>query len=96
MSTEASSKAAAAAGGAAAGQDGRALPAGDGEAGVAVVLEPCVIAVDDSSVDRALVAALLRRSKYRGQAAGFIQFAFCSVSLHAWRDKNKNKVYGFH
>ncbi|KAJ1288469.1 hypothetical protein BS78_02G091600 [Paspalum vaginatum] len=27
--------------------------------------EPCVIAVDDSSVDRALVTALLRRSKYR-------------------------------
>ncbi|XP_066393892.1 two-component response regulator ORR5-like isoform X1 [Miscanthus floridulus] len=28
-------------------------------------VEPCVIAVDDSSVDRALVTALLRRSKYR-------------------------------
>ena len=30
-------------------------------------VEPCVIAVDDSSVDRALVTALLRRSKYRGE-----------------------------
>ncbi|XP_021310209.1 two-component response regulator ORR5 isoform X2 [Sorghum bicolor] len=29
------------------------------------VVEPCVIAVDDCSVDRALVTALLRRSKYR-------------------------------
>lgn len=28
-------------------------------------VEPCVIAVDDSSVDRAIVTALLRRSKYR-------------------------------
>ena len=68
---KASSKVAAAAGSAAAGQDGRAQPVGDG-AGVAVVLEPCVIAVDDSSVDHALVAALLRRSKYRGLAPGFI------------------------
>nr|CAB3456477.1 unnamed protein product [Digitaria exilis] len=33
--------------------------------GAEVVVEPCVIAVDDSSVDRALVTALLRRSKYR-------------------------------
>jgi hypothetical protein len=30
-------------------------------------VEPCVIAVDDSSVDRAIVTALLRRSKYRGE-----------------------------
>ncbi|OEL24060.1 Two-component response regulator ORR7 [Dichanthelium oligosanthes] len=35
------------------------VPVGDAE------VEPCVIAVDDSSVDRALVTALLRRSKYR-------------------------------
>ncbi|PUZ69470.1 hypothetical protein GQ55_2G111000 [Panicum hallii var. hallii] len=51
-------------GGAAAKQDGRVLPVDD-DAGVVVVVEPCVIAVDDSSVDRALVTALLRRSKYR-------------------------------
>ncbi|CAN6197649.1 unnamed protein product [Urochloa humidicola] len=36
-----------------------------GDGGVEVVVEPCVIAVDDSSVDRAIVTALLRRSKYR-------------------------------
>ncbi|CAL5075717.1 unnamed protein product [Urochloa decumbens] len=41
---------------------GRAMPVGDDPE---VVVEPCVIAVDDSSVDRALVTALLRRSKYR-------------------------------
>lgn len=37
--------------------------------GDAAGVEPCVIAVDDSSVDRALVTALLRRSKYRGEDA---------------------------
>ncbi|RLM41392.1 two-component response regulator ORR5-like [Panicum miliaceum] len=47
----------------AAANDGRVAPVDD-DAGV-VVVEPCVIAVDDSSVDRALVTALLRRSKYR-------------------------------
>lgn len=31
-------------------------------------LEPCVMAVDDSSVDRAVITAILRRSKYRGLA----------------------------
>ncbi|CAN6223156.1 unnamed protein product [Urochloa humidicola] len=39
------------------------VPVDDG--GTEVVVEPCVIAVDDSSVDRAIVTALLRRSKYR-------------------------------
>lgn len=29
-------------------------------------MEPCVISVDESSVDSALVTALLRRFKYRG------------------------------
>ncbi|CAL5080008.1 unnamed protein product [Urochloa decumbens] len=48
---------------AAGGGGGRVVPVGDDDAGV--VVEPCVIAVDDSSVDRALVTALLRRSKYR-------------------------------
>ena len=35
-------------------------------------VEPCVIAVDDSSVDRAIIAAILRSSRFRGalQAAG--------------------------
>ncbi|GJN07549.1 hypothetical protein PR202_ga25389 [Eleusine coracana subsp. coracana] len=28
-------------------------------------MEPCVMAVDDSSVDRAVITAILRRSKYR-------------------------------
>ncbi|CAN6203745.1 unnamed protein product [Urochloa humidicola] len=40
------------------------VPVG-GSGAEAVLVEPCVIAVDDSSVDRALVTALLRRSKYR-------------------------------
>ncbi|CAN6171824.1 unnamed protein product [Urochloa humidicola] len=40
------------------------VPVDDG--GAEVLVEPCVIAVDDSSVDRAIVTALLRRSsKYR-------------------------------
>ncbi|CAN6165996.1 unnamed protein product [Urochloa humidicola] len=46
------------------GGGGRVVPVDDGDAEV-VVVEPCVIAVDDSSVDRAIVTALLRRSKYR-------------------------------
>ncbi|KAG2633340.1 two-component response regulator ORR11-like [Panicum virgatum] len=50
--------------GAAAKQDGGVLPVVGDDAGV-VVVEPCVIAVDDSSIDRALVTALLRRSNYR-------------------------------
>ncbi|CAN6180071.1 unnamed protein product [Urochloa humidicola] len=45
------------------GGGGRVVPVDDG--GAEVVVEPCVIAVDDSSVDRAIVTALLRRSKYR-------------------------------
>ncbi|CAL5090124.1 unnamed protein product [Urochloa decumbens] len=46
-----------------AAKDSRVVPVGDNAN--EVVVEPCVIAVDDSSVDRALVTALLRRSKYR-------------------------------
>ncbi|TKW31759.1 hypothetical protein SEVIR_2G127300v4 [Setaria viridis] len=42
---------------------GRVVPVDDDDA--EEVVEPCVIAVDDSSVDRAIVTALLRRSKYR-------------------------------
>jgi len=58
------------------GRDGRAEESSRKESKVVVPVlhddaeaetEPCVIAVDDSSVDRALVTALLRRSKYRGQ-----------------------------
>jgi two-component response regulator (ARR-A family) len=45
------------------------------------VAPPYVMAVDDSSVDRALVTALLRRSKYRGTCLLLICGAFLISSM---------------
>jgi two-component response regulator (ARR-A family) len=66
----------------AAGEEERSSSAKDAQVVVPVggdgaeVVEPCVIAVDDSSVDRALVTALLRRSKYRGEEDGYASKPF--------------------
>jgi len=81
--------------GAAAKQDGGVPPVVGDDAGV-VVVEPCVIAVDDSSVDRAVVTALLRRSNYRGQARR-VQFAFSSVlHLYCMTRARTKFTAGFH
>lgn len=45
------------------------VPVDDASAEAEAVV-PYVVAVDDSSVDRAVITALLRRSKYRGTYEG--------------------------
>jgi hypothetical protein len=54
------------------------------------VVEPCVIAVDDCSVDRALVTALLRRSKYRGEERLRVKIAQMILGL-IFSDKKQDQ-----